>query len=124
MMDVEKGKGEQSGEKEKSNMMATKEEPMETEPIKEKTPTEEAGRKSAKAVIKDASRETAAGGLPAYVKQEPGASEDDDPVIHEIPVYLSKSIPKLYLFQVSVVNVNVNGLPFLLIVCYAVFSKP
>ena len=61
MMDVEKGKGEQSGEKEKSNMMATKEEPMETEPIKEKTQTEEAGGKSAKTVIKDASRETAAG---------------------------------------------------------------
>jgi len=98
MMDVEKGKGE----KEKSNMMATKEEPMETEPIKEKTPTEEAGGKSAKTVIKDASRETAAGGLPAYVKQEPGASEDNDPVIHEIPVYLSKSIPKLYLFQYPV----------------------
>ena len=35
----------------------------------------------------------------AGVKEEPG-EEEDDPVIHEIPVYLSKGIQKLYLFQV------------------------
>jgi len=101
MMEVEKGKGEQNGEKE--NRMATKEDPMETEPIKEETSTEETGGKSAKTVDKAASREAAVGGFSgADVKQEPGAEEDDDPVIHEIPVYLSKSIPKLYLFQYPV----------------------
>ena len=36
---------------------------------------------------------------PPGVKEEPG-EEEDDPVIHEIPVYLSKGIQKLYLFQV------------------------
>merc|ERR1719400_266481 len=39
---------------------------------------------------------------PAEVKQEPGSEEDDDPVIHEIPVFLSRSISKLYLFQYPV----------------------
>jgi len=102
-MEVEKGKGEQNGEKEKENRMATKEDPMETELIKEETSTEETGGKSAKTVDKGASREAAVGGFSgADVKQEPGAEEDDDPVIHEIPVYLSKSIPKLYLFQYPV----------------------
>jgi len=104
MMEVEKGKGEQNGEKEKENRIARlQEDPMETEPIKEETSTEETGGKSAKTVDKGASREAAVGGFSgADVKQEPGAEEDDDPVIHEIPVYLSKSIPKLYLFQYPV----------------------
>ena len=119
-MEVEKGKGEQNGEKEKENRMATKEDPMETELIKEETSTEETGGKSAKTVDKAASREAAVGGFSgADVKQEPGAEEDDDPVIHEIPVYLSKSIPKLYLFQVSAVNTMV-----VLIVWYVMCSKP
>lgn len=96
MMDVDNGGN--NGEKEKDRMK-TKEEPMEAEPIKEETKTEEAAGKS----VKDASREPAGGGLSADVKQEPGAEQDDDdPVIHEIPVYLSKSIPKLYLFQYPV----------------------
>jgi len=78
-MEVENA--ENSGEKEKDRV-TTKEEPMEAEPIKE---------------------EASVGELPTEVKQEPGAEEaDDDPVIHEIPVYLSKSIPKLYLFQYPV----------------------
>ena len=100
MMDVDNGGN--NGEKEKDRMK-TKEEPMEAEPIKEETKTEEAAGKS----VKDASREPAVGGLSADVKQEPGAEqEDDDPVIHEIPVYLSKSIPKLYLFQVCICATN------------------
>jgi len=103
MMDVEKGgKVENNGEKEKADRMATKEEPMETELIKDETPTEETAGKSVKTAVKDAPREAAVGGLSADVKQEPGAEEDDDPVIHEIPVYLSKGIPKLYLFQYPV----------------------
>ena len=50
------------------------------------------------------------------VKQEPGEGEDDDdPVIHEIPVYLSKSIPKLYLFQVRIIELHLvaHGRPSL-----------
>ena len=84
MMEVENA--ENSGEKEKDRV-TTKEEPMEAEPIKE---------------------EASVGELPTEVKQEPGAEEvDDDPVIHEIPVYLSKSIPKLYLFQVRIIKLQV-----------------
>ena len=82
MMEVENA--ENSGEKEKDREVTTKEEPMEAEPVKEE------------------------GELPTEVKQEPGAEEvDDDPVIHEIPVYLSKSIPKLYLFQVRIIKLQV-----------------
>merc|ERR1719158_2462639 len=80
MMEVDNG-----GEKEKGRV-TTKEENMEAEPIKEETQAEEAAREGR-----------------LKVKQEPGEGEDDDdPVIHEIPVYLSKSIPKLYLFQYPV----------------------
>ena len=53
--------------------------------------------------VGDFAENACVGGLSADVKQEPD-TEDDDPVIHEIPVYLSKSIPKLYLFQVSVLT--------------------
>ena len=84
-------------EKEKGAGMATKEEPMETE----NTLMGAAGN-STKTDLKDVLRETGIGR--AEVKQEPGLEEEDDPVIHEIPVYLSKTIPKLYLFQVSVQN--------------------
>ena len=92
MMDVEIG--ENNGEKEKDRMTA-KEEPMEAEPTKKET--EEAAGTS----VKEDASEPAVGGLSAEVKKEPGVEEDDDdPVIHEIPVYLSKGIPKLYLFQV------------------------
>ena len=87
MMEVENA--ENSGEKEKDRV-TTKEEPMEAEPIKE---------------------EASVGELPTEVKQEPGAEEaDDDPVIHEIPVYLSKSIPKLYLFQVRIIKLHIFAL--------------
>ena len=91
-------------EKEKGAGMTTKEEPMETE----NTLMGAAGN-SSKTDLKDVLR--------AEVKQEPGLEEEDDPVIHEIPVYLSKTIPKLYLFQVSVQNrrrhfvLNVNLKP-------------
>ena len=84
-------------EKEKGVGMTTKEEPMETE----NTLMGAAGN-STKTDLKDVLRETGIGR--AEVKQEPGLEEEDDPVIHEIPVYLSKTIPKLYLFQVSVQN--------------------
>jgi len=92
MMEVEKEKGENNVEKEKNNKIATKEEPMEAEPIKEETITKTVGNFAGNASMV---------GLSADVKQEPD-TEDDDPVIHEIPVYLSKSIPKLYLFQYPV----------------------
>jgi len=82
-------------EKEKSAGMTTKEEPMETE----NTLMGAAGN-STKTDLKDVLRETGIGR--AEVKQEPGLEEEDDPVIHEIPVYLSKTIPKLYLFQYPV----------------------
>jgi len=36
------------------------------------------------------------------VKVEPGGEEEEDPVIHEIPVFLSKGIDKLMLFQYPV----------------------
>ena len=39
------------------------------------------------------------------VKVEPGGEEEEDPVIHEIPVFLSKGIDKLMLFQVLLVVV-------------------
>ena len=94
MMEVEKEKGENNVEKEKNNKIATKEEPMEAEPIKEETITKTVGNFAGNASMV---------GLSADVKQEPD-TEDDDPVIHEIPVYLSKSIPKLYLFQVLVLT--------------------
>ena len=94
MMEVEKEKGENNVEKEKYDKISTKEEPMEAEPIKEKTITKHVGNFAENASV---------GGLSADVKQEPD-TEDDDPVIHEIPVYLSKSIPKLYLFQVLVLT--------------------
>lgn len=94
MMDVEIG--ENNGEKEKDRMTA-KEEPMEAEPTKKET--EEAAGTS----VKEDASEPAVGGLSAEVKKEPGVEEDDDdPVIHEIPVYLSKGVPKLYLFQYPV----------------------
>ena len=38
------------------------------------------------------------------VKEEPGGEEEEDPVIHEIPVFLSKGIDKLMLFQVLLVG--------------------
>lgn len=82
-------------EKEKGAGMTTKEEPMETE----NTLMGAAGN-STKTDLKDVLRETGIGR--AEVKQEPGLEEEDDPVIHEIPVYLSKTIPKLYLFQYPV----------------------
>ena len=54
--------------------------------------------------VKEDASEPAVGGFSADVKKEPGVEEDDDdPVIHEIPVYLSKSISKLYLFQVCII---------------------
>jgi len=36
------------------------------------------------------------------VKEEPGGEEEEDPVIHEIPVFLSKGIDQLMLFQYPV----------------------
>ena len=80
--------------------MTAKEEPMEAEPTKKEIQTEEAAGKS----VKEDASEPAVGGFSADVKKEPGVEEDDDdPVIHEIPVYLSKSISKLYLFQVCII---------------------
>ena len=91
-MEVENEKDENNVEKEVNDKIATKEEPMDAEPIKEEKITETVG---------NSDKNGSVGELSADVKQEPD-TEDDDPVVHEIPVYLSKSIPRLYLFQVLV----------------------
>ena len=43
------------------------------------------------------------------VKMEP-AEDDEDPVVHEIPVFLSKGINKLFLFQVRNMYVHPSTL--------------
>jgi len=76
-------------EKEKSGELTDKEEPMDTDSVKQE-------------IEIDSAKTDKSGLPPAEVKQEPGSEEDDDLVIHEIPVFLSRSISKLYLFQYPV----------------------
>ena len=83
-------------EKEKSGQLTDKEEPMDTDSVKQEIEIDSAKTASGNHASKGADK---SGFPPAEVKQEPGSEEDDDPVIHEIPVFLSRSISKLYLFQ-------------------------
>ena len=91
-MDVEK-------EKEKSGELTDKEELMDTDSVKQEIEIDSAKTASGNHASKGADK---SGFPPAEVKQEPGSEEDDDPVIHEIPVFLSRSISKLYLFQARI----------------------
>ena len=72
-----------------SESESDKEEPMDTDSVKQE-------------IEIDSAKTDKSGLPPAEVKQEPGSEEDDDPVIHEIPVFLSRSISKLYLFQARI----------------------
>ena len=86
-------------EKEKGGQMTEKEEPMDTDSVKQEIEIASAKTASGNHASKGADQ---SGFPPAEVKQEPGSEEDDDPVIHEIPVFLSRSISKLYLFQARI----------------------
>ena len=86
-------------EKEKSGQLTDKEEPMDTDSVKLEAEIDLAKTAPDNHASKGADK---SGFPPAEVKQEPGSEEDDDPVIHEIPVFLSRSISKLYLFQARI----------------------